>query len=144
MILALAAESGAASTDAESTHAEQELLDGSSQEDQGTSAHAAPSPVSAEGAGSQRQDPIAAPSAKESTSANEIEHGATVIDVVIPDLGSDEGADLVEMLVPVGGQVEEGDSLVLLESDKASMEVPAGRRHRDGMAAGSGRDGEGR
>ena len=29
------------------------------------------------------------------------------------------------MLVPVGGQVEEGDSLVLLESDKASMEVPA-------------------
>ena len=40
-------------------------------------------------------------------------------------LGSDEGADLVEMLVPVGGQVEEGDSLVLLESDKASMEVPA-------------------
>ena len=125
VILALAAESGAASTDAESTHAEQELLDGSSQEDQGTSAHAAPSPVSAEGAESQRQDPIAAPSAKESTSANEIEHGATVIDVVIPDLGSDEGADLVEMLVPVGGQVEEGDSLVLLESDKASMEVPA-------------------
>ena len=48
-----------------------------------------------------------------------------MIDVVIPDLGSDEGADLVEMLVPVGGQVEEGDSLVLLESDKASMEVPA-------------------
>ena len=48
-----------------------------------------------------------------------------VIDVVIPDLGSDEGADLVELLVPVGGQVEEGDSLVLLESDKASMEVPA-------------------
>ena len=125
VILALAAESGAASTDAESTHAEQELLDESSQEDQGTSAHAAPSPVSAEGAVSQRQDPIATPSAKESTSANEIEHGATVIDVVIPDLGSDEGADLVEMLVPVGGQVEEGDSLVLLESDKASMEVPA-------------------
>ena len=125
VILALAAESGAASTDAESTHAEQELLDESSQEDQDTSAHAAASPVSAEGAVSQRQDPAAAPSAKESTSANEIEHGATVIDVVIPDLGSDEGADLVEMLVPVGGQVAEGDSLVLLESDKASMEVPA-------------------
>jgi pyruvate dehydrogenase E2 component (dihydrolipoamide acetyltransferase) len=45
--------------------------------------------------------------------------------VKIPDLGSDEGADLVEILVPVGGEVEEGDSLVLLESDKASMEVPA-------------------
>jgi pyruvate dehydrogenase E2 component (dihydrolipoamide acetyltransferase) len=40
-------------------------------------------------------------------------------------LGSDQGADLVEILVPVGTMVAEGDSLVLLESDKASMEVPA-------------------
>ncbi|MEL0333521.1 MAG: 2-oxo acid dehydrogenase subunit E2, partial [Halieaceae bacterium] len=47
------------------------------------------------------------------------------IDVMIPDLGSDEGADLVELLVAVGARVEEGDSLVLLESDKASMEVPS-------------------
>jgi len=47
------------------------------------------------------------------------------IPVAIPDLGSDEGADLVEILVPVGTTVAEGDSLVLLESDKAAMEVPA-------------------
>ena len=122
VILALAAESGAASTDAESTHAEQELLDESSQEDQGTLEHAATSEA---GAVSQGQDPAASPSALESAPASGHEDGATVIDVVIPDLGSDEGADLVEMLVPVGGQVAEGDSLVLLESDKASMEVPA-------------------
>ena len=125
VILALAAESGAAGTDDSPANAEQKVLDASSQEDQGTSAHAAASPVSAEGAGSQGQDPASAPSATESTPASGHEDGATVIDVVIPDLGSDEGADLVEMLVPVGGQVEEGDSLVLLESDKASMEVPA-------------------
>ena len=50
---------------------------------------------------------------------------ADTIEVKIPDLGSDQGADLVEILVPVGSEVEEGDSLVLLESDKASMEVPA-------------------
>jgi len=50
---------------------------------------------------------------------------AVAIDVTIPDLGSDEGADLVELLVEVGADVAEGDSLVLLESDKASMEVPA-------------------
>ena len=48
-----------------------------------------------------------------------------IIDITIPDLGSDQGADLVEVLVQVGTAVEEGDSLVLLESDKASMEVPA-------------------
>ena len=47
------------------------------------------------------------------------------VDVVIPDLGSDQGADLVEWLVEVGATVAEGDSLVLLESDKASMEVPS-------------------
>ena len=49
----------------------------------------------------------------------------TSVDVVIPDLGSDQGADLVEWLVEVGATVAEGDSLVLLESDKASMEVPS-------------------
>ena len=49
----------------------------------------------------------------------------TMIEVTIPDLGSDQGADLVEILVPAGTEVQEGDSLVLLESDKASMEVPA-------------------
>jgi len=59
-------------------------------------------------------------------SAPDISAGETgSIDVVIPDLGSDQGADLVEWLVEVGAAVEEGDSLVLLESDKASMEVPS-------------------
>ena len=59
-------------------------------------------------------------------SAADTSAGATVsIDVVIPDLGSDQGADLVEWLVEVGAAVVEGDSLVLLESDKASMEVPS-------------------
>jgi len=48
-----------------------------------------------------------------------------LLSVSVPDLGSDQGADLVEILVPVGTVVAEGDSLVLLESDKASMELPA-------------------
>ena len=59
------------------------------------------------------------------TSTPDTMNEVTSIDVVIPDLGSDEGADLVELLVTVGAKVEEGDSLVLLESDKASMEVPS-------------------
>jgi pyruvate dehydrogenase E2 component (dihydrolipoamide acetyltransferase) len=59
------------------------------------------------------------------TSTSDTTNKVTSIDVMIPDLGSDEGADLVELLVAVGARVEEGDSLVLLESDKASMEVPS-------------------
>lgn len=75
----------------------------------------APQPSAAESA----SDSAPAPDDVAATSA------ADVIEVKIPDLGSDQGADLVEILVPVGSEVEEGDSLVLLESDKASMEVPA-------------------
>ena len=125
VILALAAESGAAGTDDAPATAEQQVVDASPQDDQEASERTKASEMSAEGAAGQGQNPAAAPSAPASTSASGLEDGAMVIDVVIPDLGSDEGADLVELLVPVGGQVEEGDSLVLLESDKASMEVPA-------------------
>jgi pyruvate dehydrogenase E2 component (dihydrolipoamide acetyltransferase) len=45
--------------------------------------------------------------------------------VEIPDIGTDEAVDLIEICVAVGDSVSEGDSLVVLESDKASMEVPA-------------------
>ena len=44
--------------------------------------------------------------------------------IKIPDIGADS-ADLIEILVAVGEQVEVDQSLVALESDKASMEVPS-------------------
>ncbi|OUR84188.1 dihydrolipoamide acetyltransferase [Cycloclasticus sp. 46_120_T64] len=48
-----------------------------------------------------------------------------VIDIVLPDIGSTEGAELVEILVAVGDAVELEQALLSLESDKASMEIPA-------------------
>lgn len=45
--------------------------------------------------------------------------------VAVPDIGTDEAVELIEISVAVGDTVAEGDSLVVLESDKASMEVPA-------------------
>lgn len=42
----------------------------------------------------------------------------------LPDLGV-ESAEVAEVLVKVGDSVEEGQSLLLVESDKASVEVPA-------------------
>lgn len=59
----------------------------------------------------------AAPAA---SSGEEIVH-----EVVVPDTGSDGAMDLTEVCVAEGDSVEEGDSLVVLESDKASMEVPS-------------------
>ena len=43
----------------------------------------------------------------------------------VPDIGTDDPVELIELCIAVGDVVAEGDSLVVLESDKASMEVPA-------------------
>ncbi len=45
--------------------------------------------------------------------------------VSVPDIGTEDPVELIEICVGVGDAVAEGDSLVVLESDKASMEVPA-------------------
>jgi pyruvate dehydrogenase E2 component (dihydrolipoamide acetyltransferase) len=47
------------------------------------------------------------------------------IDLVVPDIGGAEGVDVIEVCVSVGAEVKEGDSLIVLESDKASMEIPS-------------------
>lgn len=43
----------------------------------------------------------------------------------LPDIGDFQGVDVVEVLVAPGDKVEKEQSLVVLESDKATMEVPA-------------------
>ena len=42
----------------------------------------------------------------------------------VPDIGADE-VEVTEILVSVGDKVEEEQSLITVEGDKASMEVPA-------------------
>lgn len=60
----------------------------------------------------------AAPAEKSGSESREIT-------VSVPDIGTDDDVDLIEFSVKVGDEVAEGDSLVVLESDKASMEVPS-------------------
>lgn len=45
--------------------------------------------------------------------------------VNVPDIGGAEGVEIIEISVAVGDKVEEGDSILVLETDKASMEIPA-------------------
>lgn len=45
--------------------------------------------------------------------------------VTVPDIGGAEGAEVIELLVKVGDQIELDQGLIVLESDKASMEIPA-------------------
>jgi pyruvate dehydrogenase E2 component (dihydrolipoamide acetyltransferase) len=47
------------------------------------------------------------------------------MEVVVPDLGDSSDVEVVEVLVGVGDTVAKEDSLVVLETDKASLEVPA-------------------
>ena len=51
--------------------------------------------------------------------------GGEVKEVKVPDLGSDSKAEVIEILVAKGDRVEADQSLIVLESDKASMEIPA-------------------
>jgi pyruvate dehydrogenase E2 component (dihydrolipoyllysine-residue acetyltransferase) len=47
------------------------------------------------------------------------------LEVHLPDIGDFHNVDVVELLVAVGQRVEKEQSLIVLESDKATMEVPA-------------------
>ncbi|MDO9520906.1 MAG: dihydrolipoyllysine-residue acetyltransferase [Pseudohongiella sp.] len=45
--------------------------------------------------------------------------------IKIPDLGETKDVEVIEILIKEGQSVQENDSLVVLESDKAAMEIPA-------------------
>ena len=48
-----------------------------------------------------------------------------IVDIVIPDIGDFENVEVIEVLVSAGDRVERDDSLITIESDKASMEIPS-------------------
>jgi len=46
-------------------------------------------------------------------------------DVLVPDIGNFDSVDVIDVLVKAGDTVAKDDSLITLESDKASMDIPA-------------------
>jgi pyruvate dehydrogenase E2 component (dihydrolipoamide acetyltransferase) len=50
---------------------------------------------------------------------------ATMTEVRVPDIGDFDGVEIVEILVAEGDSVAAEDSLISLESDKATMEIPS-------------------
>ena len=71
---------------------------------------------SADAAPAQAAQPAAAPAAAPAS--------AQVVDVNVPDIGSDE-VNVTDVMVNVGDRVEVDQSIINVEGDKASMEVPA-------------------
>ena len=45
--------------------------------------------------------------------------------ILLPDIGDFKDSKIIEVLIKKGDQVEQEQSLIVLESDKASMEVPS-------------------
>jgi len=49
----------------------------------------------------------------------------STIEVHVPDIGDFDSVEIIEVLVAVGDKVAEEDSLITVESDKASTEIPS-------------------
>ena len=45
--------------------------------------------------------------------------------IIVPDIGSDDDVEVIEVSIAIGDQVAQGDTLMVLESDKATMDVPS-------------------
>jgi len=66
----------------------------------------------------------ATPKAKTETASQQAASPAGDIEVKVPDLGVDKAA-VAEILVQVGDTVEKDQSIIVVESDKATVEVPS-------------------
>lgn len=46
-------------------------------------------------------------------------------EVVVPDIGNYSNVDVIEILIKVGDRIKKDDSIITLETDKATMEIPS-------------------
>lgn len=50
---------------------------------------------------------------------------SNLVEVLVPDIGNFDSVDVIEVLVKVGDTIAKEDSLITVESDKASMDIPS-------------------
>ncbi|MBQ2647832.1 MAG: dihydrolipoamide acetyltransferase, partial [Achromobacter sp.] len=65
----------------------------------------------------------AAPAAKAETAAPAASGGP--VEIEVPDIGDFKEVEVIEVMVAVGDTIKAEQSLITVESDKASMEIPA-------------------
>ena len=68
--------------------------------------------------------PVAAASAAEAPAAAPAATGGSV-SVEVPDIGDNSGVDVIDVAMKVGDTVAVDDTLITLETDKATMDVPS-------------------
>ncbi|WP_292038713.1 biotin/lipoyl-containing protein, partial [Massilia sp. UBA6681] len=75
---------------------------------------AAPAPAAAAPAAEAAPAPAAAPAA-----------AGGIVEVTVPDIGDFKEVEVIELMVKPGDQIKVDQSLITVESDKASMEIPS-------------------
>ncbi|MEM7294117.1 MAG: biotin/lipoyl-containing protein, partial [Pseudomonadota bacterium] len=69
--------------------------------------------------------PTSVDNAEPATAAPPPSESERKIDVLVPDIGDFEDVEVIEVLIEPGQQITVEESLVTLETDKATMEVPS-------------------
>ncbi|HJV06373.1 MAG TPA: dihydrolipoyllysine-residue acetyltransferase [Chromobacteriaceae bacterium] len=69
--------------------------------------------------------PVAAAVAEVAVAASPAPVATGRVEVHVPDIGGHHDVDVIEVAVKVGDEIKLDDSLITLETDKATMEVPA-------------------
>ncbi|GHE20780.1 pyruvate dehydrogenase complex dihydrolipoyllysine-residue acetyltransferase [Halomonas urumqiensis] len=69
--------------------------------------------------------PKAPPEAAEKPAPKAAGGGKQTVDIKVPDLGGSSDVEIIEVAVSEGEEVEQEATLITLESDKASMDVPS-------------------
>ncbi|MDC8803089.1 dihydrolipoyllysine-residue acetyltransferase [Halomonas pacifica] len=66
-----------------------------------------------------------APAAEDAKPAAKPAGGKQTVEIRVPDLGGSADVEIIEVAVAEGEEIAEEDTLITLESDKASMDVPS-------------------
>src|SRR5436190_19114105 len=91
-------------------------------------AGAAPAPAPAPASIPARAEPVEAPApgaAQPSPQPSPGGRGGNAVEVVVPDIGDFDEVAVIEVLVKPGDTIKAEQSLITVESDKASMEIPS-------------------
>jgi pyruvate dehydrogenase E2 component (dihydrolipoamide acetyltransferase) len=96
-------------------------VEGGGSSDAGSEEKAEPAESKREQTSSQESQAAAEkPAAKKASGG-----GKRTVEIKVPDLGGSENVEIIEVAVAEGDEVAEEDTLITLESDKASMDVPS-------------------
>ena len=49
----------------------------------------------------------------------------SIVEVKVPDIGDFKEVEIIELMIKVGDTIKVDQSLITVESDKASMEIPS-------------------